>query len=442
MTGSALAFGLVGALTLVALNGFFVAVEFVVVAVRRTRIERLASTGHGGARLVLKLIDHPDRAIAASQLGITMASLALGWIGESTVAALIEPLLEHLVGRWSEAAAHSIGTVVAFALVTFTHIVVGEQVPKTIAIRYAESVSLTVSRPMDWFIRIFRPLIAFLDGATAAILRLLRMEPLTGHRTIYTPDELRLIVRESQEGGAIEAEQEELLQNVILFGDRQVREAMIPRPDVIGIEAEATVRDLLGLFADHSHARFPVYRQDLDDVVGIVAIKDVLRFLAQNPDGGSDSVGPLIRPAVAVPETAPIVRLLGDMQAAHTQMAIVLDEYGGTAGIVTLEGLVEEIVGTLSDELVAEEEQIVILDERTVEIDAQMRIDEVNDELGLALPEHENYETVAGFILEWLQRIPEEGDALRHGHLQLQVIRMKGPKIEKVRIQKLNDALT
>ncbi len=427
---------LAGALALVVLNGFFVAVEFAVVAVRRSRLDHLVAEGNSLARMALKLVDHPDRVIAASQLGITIASLALGWIGEATVAAIVEPPLALLLGRWSEAAAHTIGSVTAFALVTFVHIVLGEQVPKSIAIRYSEGVALAVSRPMDWFTRVFRPLIALLDGATAVFLRLFGMEPMSGHRLVYTPEELRLIVRESQEQGAIEARQEEMLQRVFQFGDRQVVEAMIPRPDVVGVETDARLSDLMALFVEASHARFPVYDDDLDNVVGIVAIKDVLRALAEDPAQMDAPVGSLLRPALFVPETAAVVDLLANMRTTHNQMAIVIDEYGGTAGIVTLEELVEEIVGRLSDELVAKEEPMVRIDERTVEINAQLRVDEVNEHLDLELPEGENYETVAGLVLYRLQHVPVEGESLQHEDLVLEVTAMKGPKIEKIQIQR------
>jgi putative hemolysin len=436
MSSSILLLRLAGAIGLIALNGFFVAVEFAVVAVRRTRLDHLVSEGNAIARLALKLVDHTDRVIAASQLGITMASLALGWIGEATVAAIIEPPLDALIGHWSETAANTIGTIVAFALVTVVHIVLGEQVPKTIAIRHSEGAALFVARPMDWFTRVFRPLIAMLDGATSGILRLLGIQPIAGHRTVYTLDELKLIVRESQESGTIEPHQEEMLQRVFEFGDRQVQEAMIPRPDVVGVEKGATVRDLLALFMAASHARFPVFEDDLDNIIGIVAIKDVLRALAEGPQQMDDPVGSLVRPALFVPETSSVVDLLANMRTTHNQMAIVLDEYGGTAGIVTLEELVEEIVGRLSDELIGKEEPFVQVDEKTVEIDAQLRVDEVNDQLDLDLPEGEDYETVAGLVLLYLQHVPIEGEAVELPGLMLRVTEMKGPKIEKVQIQR------
>jgi CBS domain containing-hemolysin-like protein len=288
---------------------------------------------------------------------------------------------------------------------------------------------------MTWFTRVFRPLIAALDRATALVLRLLRMEPIAGHQTVYTLDELKLILRESQESGTIEAQQEQMLQKVFRFGDRQVHEAMIPRPEVVGIESDTTVQDLLALFSEASHARFPVYEEDLDNIVGMVAIKDVLRALAQDPDQLGISVGTLARPALFVPETAAVVDLFTSMRASHNQMAVVIDEYGGTAGIVTLEELVEEIVGRLSDELVAEEEAVIRIDEETVVVNAQLRVDEINDHLDLHLPEGEEYETVAGLILYRLQRVPVKGDLLRYQDLEIKVTEMKGPKIEKVQIR-------
>lgn len=437
MSPGIIALRLASALALVALNGFFVAVEFAVVAVRRTRLNQLVSEGNAAARVALRLVQNPDRVIAASQLGITIASLALGWVGEATVAAVIEPPLEAILGRWSEAAAHSLGVTVAFVLVTLTHIVLGEQVPKTMAIRYPDGMALSISRPMDAFIRAFRPLIAFLDWATASVLRLLGMEPIAGHETVYTLEELKLIVRESQAGGAIEAQQEEMLQRVFRFGDRQVHEAMIPRPDIVGLDKNASIEELLATFSQASHARFPVYEDDLDNIVGIVAIKDVLRALAEDPVQIEASVGSLARAALFVPETAPVGDLFTRMRATHNQMAVVIDEYGGTAGIVTLEELVEEIVGRLSDELVAHEESIVRLEDNSVEVDAQLRVDEVNDQLDLSLPEGEHYETVAGLILFHLQSVPSEGDTLRYRDIELEVTQMKGPKIEKVCIRHL-----
>jgi CBS domain containing-hemolysin-like protein len=428
---------LVGVAALIAANGFFVAVEFSLVSARRTRIEQLAAQDNSMALLARSLLDNPDRFIAAAQLGITMASLALGWIGEETIAELVQPPLQQLIGPWSNAVAHTVGTVLAFGLITFLHIVLGEQVPKTAAIRYGERALLLSARPMDAFFRLFRLFIWVLDVSTMAVVRLLGLQPIAGHHTVYSVDELKLLLKESQEGGVLEADQEEMARKVFDFGGLRVNEVMIPRPEIVGVEENETVEDLLQAFSQASHACFPVYKDDLDNITGTVAIKEVLRALAANPHEALQmKVKELALPAFAVPETRAVADLFADMQAHNIQMAVVIDEYGGTAGIVTLEELVEEIVGTLSDELVAQEPRVEQLDELTIRIDAQLRVDEVNEDLGLSLPESDYYETVAGFILYKLGRVPKEGDKLRYKGWCITVSRMKGPKIEAVLISR------
>jgi CBS domain containing-hemolysin-like protein len=419
---------------LIATNGFFVIVEFTLVSAQRTRIERLVAEGNMTARLARHLLNSPDRFIAASQLGITMASLALGWIGEDTIARIVEPPLYQLINAWSVPAAHALGTGISFALITYMHIVLGEQVPKTVAIRYGEPSILFVARPMDAFYRIFRPFIWFLDASTATVLRMLGLRPIAGHRTVYSVEELKQLLRESQEEGELQAEQEEMVRKVFDFGDRRVHEVMIPRTEVVGVEDNASVADLLQIFAQASHARFPVYQGDLDNITGIVAIKDVLMSLAADPAGMNIKVKDLTRPAFFVPETRLVSDLFADMRAAHVQMAIVIDEYGGTAGTVTLEELVEEIVGTLSDELARQAPRIAWTDNHTVRLSAQMRVEEINEELHINLPERDEYKTVAGFILYQLRRIPKEGDQCRYGGLRITVTKMKGPKVEEVTI--------
>ena len=425
-----------GAFALVAMNGFFVIAEFSLVSVRRTRIDELIAQGNARARVVRKAIEDPDRFIAATQLGITLASLGLGWMGEPAFADLLAPLLIAIPGPWDDVLAYSIAGGLAFAIITFLHVVLGELAPKSVALQNAERASLIVARPIAFTETIFRPAIWLLNGTGNGLLKLLGLRAASGHERVHSVEELKMLVRESQEGGAIEAHQEEMLQKVFRFGERQVREVMIPRPDVIGVDADATVQDLLGLFTEASHARFPVYEDDLDNIVGIVAVKDVLRALAQQPADMDAPVRSLVRPASFVPETVAVADLFADMRASHNQMAIVIDEYGGTAGVVTLEEVVEEIVGRLSDELVASEEAVVEVDEGVLEVDAQLRIDEVNEQLDLNLPEGEHYETVAGLVLSQLQRIPVVGDVLHHGDMELRVTRMKGPKIERVQIRR------
>jgi CBS domain containing-hemolysin-like protein len=421
---------------LVAMNGFFVVAEFALVSIRRSRIEELVAQGNSGARIVRKAINNPDRFIAATQLGITLASLGLGWIGEPAFADLLSPLLQTLSRPLDQVVLNSIAGGVAFVIITFLHVVLGELAPKSIALQHTEKASLVVARPIVFTENLFRPFIWLLNGAGNGLLRLLGLNVAPGQQQVHSEEELKILMREAQEGGTLEAREEEMLQKVFDFGDRQVREVMIPRPGVVGLEAQASLRDLLALFSEASHARFPVYENDLDNIVGIVAIKDVLRALAADPVRMDVSVGSLVRPAQFVPETVAVADLFAQMRASHNQMAVVIDEYGGTAGIVTLEELVEEIVGQLSDELVIEREAMVKVDEHTVEINAQLRVDEVNEQINLNLPEGEDYETVAGLVLYYLQRIPQKGDVLHWRNLDLEVVRMRGPKIERIRIRR------
>ncbi|HEY63894.1 MAG TPA: HlyC/CorC family transporter [Caldilineae bacterium] len=421
---------------LIAANGFFVMVEFALVTSRRARIDHLVARGQRSARLVQHMMDHTDAYIAAAQLGITMASLALGWVGDITIATLIEPPLEALIGRWSEAATITIGTAISFTLVTSLHIVLGEQAPKILAIRYPEQTALWVAPPLMAFYRIFWPFIWILDQSTALVLRLFGVRGVTSQHGVYTVEELKFLVKESQERGLLGEEEEEMLVRVFEFNDRYVREVMIPRTEIIAIERSATLDELLSLFAHYQHSRFPVYEGDLDHIVGVVSIKDVLTLLSQRDVPRSKSIEALglIRPVLTVPESRRVGDLFQEMRRSRTQMAVVIDEFGGTAGLITLEGLAEEIIGRMSDEWVEEEPEVEAIDKDTFEVDAMLRIDEVNAELGLRLPESPDYETLAGFLLYQLRHIPREGETTRWRDLHFTITEMKGPKIERVRI--------
>jgi CBS domain containing-hemolysin-like protein len=366
----------------------------------------LIAEGKKAATVVRHVIDDPDRFIAATQLGITIASLGLGWIGEETIADLLLPLLHALPSNLIAPAAHTIASTIAFAVITFLHVVLGELAPKSIALQYSEETSFIVAKPTVLTENIFRPFIWLLNGTGNLILRLVGLRAPSGHQRVHSVEELMMLVKASHKEGVLQDEQEEMLRKVFKFASRHVSEAMIPRPEIVGIERQATIGDLLEVFSQSSHARFPIYEDDLDNIAGIVAVKDVLMALASDPTGVGRSIDELIRPAFFVPETRPMGDLFVEMRAEQLQMAIVIDEYGGTAGLVTLEEMVEEIVGRLSDELAVKPYLVETIDEQTVEIDAQLRVDEVNEELDLRLPEGEDYETVAGFILYLLRYIP------------------------------------
>ncbi|MFN8498784.1 MAG: hemolysin family protein [Anaerolineae bacterium] len=416
------------------INGFFVAVEFGLVGTRRTRIDELAEKGDKVAGLLQVMLRDPDRVLAASQLGITMASLGLGWIGEATIADLIMPLVEQL--PFGPVIAHTVGIVVSFFIITSLHIIVGEQAPKIVAIRNPERISLATVRPVWLFDKVFRPFIWFLDAGTSAFLRLIGVQPMGHHGTVYTLDELARLLVESREAGIVEPVEEQIISRAFEFSDRQVREVMIPRTAVDALPADSTIGDLLTAFQDTPHARFPVYDENLDNIVGVVTIKDVLLFLADHRDGYDAPLRGLLREGFYVPETKPINDLMAEMRQRRAQIAIVIDEHGGTAGIVTAEELTEEIVGPMGDELVEEEPTVQTIDEQTVQVGGEMRVDELNEALGLSLPEHEDYETVAGLILHRLQRIPMTGDEAEVGDVQLTVAGMRGPKIEAVFIHR------
>jgi len=427
-------FRLIIILFIIALNGFFSATEFALVSVRRTRIEQLAAEGDRAAKLVHQFLDRPERFIAAVQLGVSMASLALGWVGESTMAAIIEPPLRALFGGSSSLVANTIGTVFTFALVTYLQIVLGEQVPKGVALRFSEEIALNSVGIMDAFYRIFRPFISVLDRSAQAVLKAVGAGTPTAHRSALSVQELQLLLEESQREGVLEEEIEDMVQRVLRFGERLVREVMIPRNEVLGVGKTATVDEVLRLFVDSRHARFPVYEGDLDNIIGIITMIDILAALAQNSLSRNDNIAPLIRPAFCVPETRKVGTLFSEMRERHIQMAVVLDEYGGTAGIVTLEMLTEEVVGEIGEEWAPAEPILEHLGTHTFRINAQLRIDEVNEELGLNLPESEDYETLAGFILYQMQKMPEEGEVFHHQGLEFKIAEMQGPRIVAVDI--------
>lgn len=430
---------LLAVLVLVGANGFYVAAEFALVSVRRTRVEELIAQGNVAAKAVRRAIDDPDRFIAATQLGITIASLGLGWIGEPALAELLEPLFYRLEVPWAGVTAHSLSIALGFSLITFLHVVLGELAPKSVALAYPEATAFIVARPTIWTENLFRPFIWLLNGTGNLILRLVGLQRPKGHQLVHSVEELKMLVQASEEGGVLEKEEVEMLERVFDFSDRYVREVMIPRTEVVAVEHTATLDEFLATFARSQHSRFPVYTEDLDHVDGIISIKDVLTLLAQRDVDRSLTLEQLnvIRPVLMVPESRRVGDLFQEMRRTRTQMAVVIDEYGGTAGLVTLEELAEEIIGRMSDEWVEEETEVEPIGEGQFEVDAMLHIDELNAELGLSLPESPEYETLAGFLLYLLRRIPKVRDEARWRDLRFTILEMKGPKIERVLISRV-----
>jgi CBS domain containing-hemolysin-like protein len=426
--------GLVAVVVLVLLNGFFVATEFSLVSVRRTRIDELVASGNRSAVVVQHALARLDPYIAATQLGITMASLALGWIGEPALAHLIEPLLGFLPANLAGATAHTLAVTLAFVVITTLHIVLGELAPKSIALQRPESTALWVTWPTTVFLKIFWPFIAVMNGAGNMIVRAVGLTPAGGHATVHSSAELRLLVEQSGQAGVLDAEEQEMLINVFSFANRPAHQAMRPRPEVVTIDHDATIRTLIALLADTGHTRLPVIGpQGIDDVQGIVSGKDL--FMAQH-DGMVDLDAPitsLIRPAFFTPVSKRIGDLLQEMRGKHIRMAILVDEYGGMAGIVTMEDLVEDIVGELADEGEADAQDVQTIDERTSIVEGQVRVEDINEELHLNLPKGD-YETVAGMILTHLGHIPNPGESLTQQGVRLTVLDMQGPRIARIEI--------
>ena len=439
---------LFGVVLLVLMNAFFVAAEFALVGARRGRLDQLVLAGDAAAALGRRLQDELDRSIAAAQLGITLASLALGWVGEQTIAALVEPPIERLLGQLlnsvgvteqiASAISTAIGIGVAFFVITTLHIVFGEQAPKVYAIYEPEQVVRMIARPLYLFDRLFGPIIYFLDGATALVLRLAGIRDTSGgHARVHSPEELRLLVEESGEAGVLDEQAQEMLINVFSFGERPAYQAMVPRTEVVTIESDEPIRVFLDRFARSGHTRFPVLGPaGVDDVRGIISAKDLLLELRSGDVDMEAPIAQFVRPAYFTPEAKHIGALLREMRDKHQRMAILIDEYGGMAGVVTLEDLIEEIIGDIDDNQQDPDEIPQQIDERTTVVEGQMRVEDANQELGLRLP-NGDYETLAGFILAKVGRLPNQGDIITHDDVRLMIVEMQGPRIKRIEVTRM-----
>jgi CBS domain containing-hemolysin-like protein len=422
---------LLGVIVLVLLNGFFVSAEFALVSIRRTRVEELVAQGNTAAEAVRHAILEPDRFIAATQLGITLASLGLGWMGEPAFAVLLEPVLRLLPESLIGPALHSLAGAIAFAIITFLHVVVGELAPKSIALQRTEETALTVARPTIWAERIFKPAIWALNGTGNALLRLFGLEPASGHEMVHSVEEIKMLVEASAHGGVIENAEYEMLDAIFDLRGMLVRQVMVPRTDVVMIEADATLRDLVALHEKHPRVRFPVYEGDADHIVGILHLREVVQRLAA---GELDTpVRELAREGLFVPETIRVGGLLSEFREHRQHIAIVLDEYGGTAGLITLEDVLEEIAGDVPDEFEDVVSEITPAPDGSALVDGRTAIEDVNDFFGLHLSDP-NYDTIAGYVMGLLERIPQVGDEVAVGNVRFRVEAMSGLRVGRLRV--------
>jgi len=402
---------------LVFLNGFFVAAEFAIVKVRASQIS-LQKSGMA-KRSAQLIIDNLDGFLAATQLGITLASLGLGWFGEDVATRIIMNTMNNIGVDFSEAAAHRIAVPVAFTMITILHIVFGELAPKTIAIRYPASTAISVATWLRAFYFIFRPFIWLLNGFAGLLLKIIGIKPVS-EADIHSEDELKLIIAESEEGGAIEPAERELIQNVFDFDDRVVRQVMIPRIKISAMRANTSVREAMNIVLSEGFSRYPLYEDSLEEIVGIVTIKDILANFLNTPE---KSVREIMRPVYFIPETKGVDILLREFQLKKTQMAIVISEFGGTIGLVTLEDILEELVGEIQDEHDHESQIVISVGNYMYQVHARNPLHDINKYLDIPIPESEEYETLAGMITTERPSI-QQGDEFELSGYKMKVLKM------------------
>ena len=425
--------GVLAVLLLVAANGFFVAAEFSLVAVRRSRVSELVTAGRMNAAALKHAVDNLDANLAATQLGITISSLALGWIGEPALAHLIEPLLNSLPGSLATASSHAIAVAISFVIITALHIVLGELAPKSLALQRSEGTALWVVRPLGLFLFLLRPAIISLNGLGNLVLRLCGLRPGTGEESLHSPEELKLLVQASQEAGILQPAQQELVERVLSIGDRRIADIMTPRRDVAWIDADDTHDEMLRTIRECRHEQLLVGRGGIDEPLGMILKRDLLD---QVLDGKALDPMAVICDPVIVHETTPIFRVLERFKKAPVRLAIVIDEYGGLDGIVTQTDLLEAIAGDLPD-VEGEEPDIGEREDGSLLIDGMMPAHDAFNRLGFRLRSAEgDFHTIAGFALARLEHLPEIGEHFDYAGWRFEIVDMDGRRIDKLLAQR------
>ena len=409
-------------LALVAGNALFVAAEYSLVTARRARLEERLRAGSAPAGVALRLMDQPVRFISTVQVGITVFGILMGAVGE--------PLIS---GFFGDSVPRFVSFVIAFLVLTYLSVVLGELVPKAVALQRAERLAVALARPLDLLGKILHPLVLVLDVSASAVARLLRVPPARAGLTASTEEDIRHLVAEAEDVGAIETSEEEMVYKVFDFADKEAHEVMVPRPQVVALSVELPAPEALAAVIDSPYTRYPVYRGSMDDVLGILHVRDLFKALY---DSGIDNVeiDGLVRSAYVVPETKDLAALLAEFRKTNQHMAIVVDEYGGVAGIVTLEDLLEEIVGEIEDEYDLPDESVEELGDGRIRIDGTFPIDDFNEQFGRALPQ-EDYHTVAGFVFGQLGRAPEEGDSVVWDGCRFAVVEVEGQRIGRLEVE-------
>ena len=419
---------LVGALVLVAANGLFVATEFAFVAVRRSRVEQLATAGSGRARLLLGSLRDLDRYIAATQLGITMSSLALGWIGEPAVGRVVEPPIDALFGSVAaQGATASVSFVLAFALITTFHIVFGELAPKTIALQRPEATALWVVRPIAIFARMFRPFIWAMNSSGRTVVRIFGLAPAGEHDGTLSTEELEIVIAASARAGLLSSSELMLARRALEFGEIRADQIMVPRTEVLAVDGSFSMVELLAFIAAHPHTRYPVFEDDLDTVLGILDTADLLAVVASGGEGWRS----LARPAVAIPESVTAEAAVAAMRDRRVQMVILVDEHGGTSGILTADEVLYRLLGRWHGGRARGAEEIRKLPGGNLLLSGLTLVEDVEDATGMSIT-GEGYDTLGGFVMARLGRVPRIGDRLQVGDRELRVMAMDGRRVDRV----------
>ncbi len=414
---------------LVFANGFFVSAEFALVTVRKTRIDQLIAEGNRLARPVRRALSDPESYIAATQLAITMTSLGLGWIGEPAVASLIERGLGALPRQLAAVTAHTFAVTIGFALITALHIVLGELAPKTIALQHAERTALIVGRPTELFMKLCWPFIVLLNRMGQWVVRLLGLKAPSRHSLVHSEEELKMLVTASQEAGVLEEDEEQMLHRVFGFGDLTAGQVMIPRTEMTALAVDATRSEIIDCAARSPQPLLPVYRESLDDIVGVLHLRDLFGVIGSQ--AGEVDLTPVTREALTVPETLGADDLLNEMRRHRTSLAIVIDEYGGTAGMVTFERLMERIVGEIGGDSEGELTRISLLTDGSALLDGLTLTTDVNERFGIHIDE-DAYNTIGGYMLGRLGRRPRMGDGVDVEGRRLRVEALDGLRVARV----------
>jgi len=432
---------------LVALNGFFAAAEFSLVAVRLSRVRQLVAKGNAQAKIVEFLLGDIHRVVSGVQLGITLTSLAIGALGEATLAKLVQDLMPTDGTVRTLILIHAGALAVAFAFLSAVHVVFGELVPKTISLARAERIALMVARPFAWFLRSFRWAIDLLDGVSGAVVRALGVVRPSGHGVAHSTEELQIQIQQARERGLLAAGEEKFILSAIELSRLQVREIMVSRPDMHTLPVEASLDEVMKIFATTQRSRIPVYRGTVDHVLGFVHIKDMMWVLLDRERRIEEKLSPgppfdlrrVLREILIVPETKPASELLMELRGRHVGMAMVVDEFGSILGLVTKEDLLEQLVGEIHDEFDVVEKPLTLSDGAVI-FDAGLNVRDLDSQYNIALPEDPAYATVGGFVMDQLGFIPRGGESFEYGIYRFTVVEMDGRRVARVKIQRLREA--